>query len=315
MDLESHELPLGYDKSLRREDDVEEADNKRRLLTEDLPFEVDPIESLPASVDWRFAATPVKDQGRCGSCWAFASIAALESHLFIQSGLLFSLSEQELVSCAPNHRDCGGEGGCAGATAVQAYNHIHKRGIVQEWKFGYQSYNGDKINCTLSPPNSNSSYVEGAIATIDDFLILPENNYTVMMNAIAKVGPVVISVAAAEWHLYQRGVFRRNFTHARDSDIDHAVVLMGYGTDIETGEDYWLVRNSWSPLWGEQGYIRLFRQDPADEQHCAMDVTPAHGDACKYDRHGNPAPMPAQRVCGTSGVYYLGYVPLGVRLV
>jgi cathepsin L len=317
MDLEDHELPLGYDKSsFYPTITMEERRLKDQIDFESLLPIIHPVNELPKSVDWRFAATPVKDQGACGSCWAFASTAALESHLFLNEGLLFSLSVQQLVSCAPNIKQCGGEGGCTGATSVQAYDYLKTAGVVQEWKFGYSSYSGSSVACPLFPKSNSSSLVQGTVATIEGFVALPSNNYTVMMNAVAKIGPIVISVAAKGWGLYERGIFRHAFSTPEDADVNHAVVLMGYGTDDDTGDDYWLVRNSWSPLWGEAGYIRLFREDPASLDHdpCAMDITPGDGDACKYDNNGNPIePLPHQKVCGTSAVYSAGYIPIGVK--
>jgi cathepsin L len=330
MDLEDHEVPRGYDKSLHRSSSTT-ATTERHLSQDDenelsklLPY-IHDVQDLPKSVDWRFAATPVKDQGACGSCWAFASVAALESYLYLNEGLLFSLSVQEVVSCAPNVKQCGGEGGCTGATSVQAYDYLKRVGVVQEWSFGYASYHGELVECKLEPQanhkpeGGDANLVKGAVATIDGFVSLPPNNYTIMMNAVAKLGPIVISVAASGWSFYAGGVFHRNFSTAGDADINHAVVLMGYGTDEESGEDYWLIRNSWSPRWGEEGYIRLFREDPAvasSSDQCAMDVTPGDGDACRYDDNGTQVdPLPSQKVCGTSGVYYMGYIPIGVRLV
>ena len=114
--------------------------NRRRSLAEiasslKVPFRVEPVEELPDAVDWREegVTTPVKMQGRCGSCWAFASATALESHVAIRTGTLFQLSPQELVSCAGNPLRCGGGGGCAGATAEIAFEHVREHGMVQEW--------------------------------------------------------------------------------------------------------------------------------------------------------------------------------------
>ena len=78
-----------------------------------------------------------------------------------------------------------------------------------------------------------------------------------MMKAIATVGPMAISVDAGKWHDYESGIFSGG--NKTDPELDHLVQLVGYGTDPESGGDYWLVRNSWTPLWGEAGYIRLAR--------------------------------------------------------
>jgi cathepsin L len=90
---------------------------------------------LPASVDWRDkgVVTSVKNQGHCGSCWTFAATEALESHIAIETGLLFTLSEQEFASCVENPDECGGTGGCEGATMELAYQYAVDNGLVTEW--------------------------------------------------------------------------------------------------------------------------------------------------------------------------------------
>lgn len=101
--------------------------------------------------------------------------------------------------------------------------------------------------------------------------------------------------------------------------MNHLVVLEGYGTDEETGEDYYLVRNSWGPRWGEAGYIRLKRVDPATlddpDEVCGIDETPADGVACTIDDHGNPFRPPNEKICGNSGILYDVTIPLGAHLV
>ena len=296
------------------------------------------VSKLPTSVDWRTEGivSPVKDQGGCGSCWAFASTAALESHVALQTGLLYSLSTQELVSCVPNPHKCGGTGGCGGSTSQLAYDFLStKGGVVEEDAFGYQSYHGASIDCAVE--DKDTGVVRGAVAKIDGYAETPLNDYKAVMNAVAKHGPVVVSVAAVPWSYYSGGVFdpdeddepsktvdgnddaSTGNVSSMKNDIDHAVVLVGYGTDEKTGLDYWLVRNSWSPKWGERGYIRLKRQDPSTldnpEDDCAMDTTPLDGDGCEEDEDGNPITPDPIKICGTSGVYYQAVMPTGGSLV
>jgi cathepsin L len=329
------EPPLGYNKNMKQRDAAAAAaaaTSSSRLLQNshqmDIPFEVDDVSTLPTTVDWRSepnVVTPVKDQGGCGSCWAFASTAVLESHVALQTGVLFELSPQELVSCCPNPRHCGGEGGCTGSIGELAMEYVATQGMVQEWQFPYQSYQGDNVTCSLvnntamtntgpDPPG-----IKGAVVTIDGYAVLPANNYTYLMNAVAKVGPIAVSVAASNWNLYESGVFEDKSRAPTAFDINHLVALVGYGTDEETGEDYWLIRNSWRPTWGENGYIRLKRVDPATlddpESACGIDVTPRDGDSCTIDEHGNHVVPPPQKVCGTSGVLSDSVFPMGGRLV
>ena len=298
---------------------------------------------LPDAVDWRTKGhnivTPVKNQGGCGSCWAFAATAALESHIAIQTGKSMILSVQELVSCVPNPHNCGGEGGCTGSTAELAYDYVSQNGMVDEWQFSYQSFHGAEVNCTLVPSVSDHDHdqhqhhhkenpallrgsssmheFQGAVASIAGFSNLPSNRYHTLLNAVALLGPVVINVAASHWGTYGQGIFDDDQYETRD--VDHAVVLEGYGTDQETGQDYWLVRNSWGPNWGEDGYIRLKRVDPETlddpETDCKMDVTPSDGIACTKDDDGSDITPPSVKVCGTSGVLFDGVVPIGGHLV
>jgi cathepsin L len=252
-DQEAHELPRGYDKSqsnLRLSSSSSSAaattnhvlqQHVKQDIYDHLPFSVEPVHLLPKAVDWRAAGvtTPVKNQGRCGSCWAFASTAVLESHIALTTNKLMTLSVQELVSCAPNPQHCGGTGGCAGATAELAFQHVAQHGMVQEWEFGYQSYHGEAVNCSLSETTRNgfmglrggllstgdaaTTHYTGAVAGIEGYMTLPSNDYVALMNAVAKHGPVAVSVACLPWHLYQGGVFYAPLNNTRATDIGRFV--------------------------------------------------------------------------------------------
>lgn len=257
-------------------------------------FTMDAVEKLPPSVDWRGAGivTAVKDQGSCGSCWAFASTSVMESHVAKATGLLFDLSVTQMTACAPNPDSCGGTGGCQGSTAELAFDYAaSSSGFLQEYQYPYANYYGVNSNCSL--PSTST------VAGITGYVKLPENNYQALMNAVAKLGPIAVSVDASAWGSYSGGIF--DGCNQENPDIDHAVVLVGYGE--EDGQKYWLVRNSWSPLWGEKGYIRLARSD--DEQaKCGADVTPASGTACAAD-------LSPQKVCGTCGIIFDSAYPTG----
>jgi cathepsin L len=269
-----------------------------RQLPED--FKLDAVSSLPSDVDWRNipnTVTSVKDQGHCGSCWAFAATAVLESHVALNTGLLYDLSPQQIAMCAPNPNSCGGTGGCNGATAEIAFDYVAgMSGILEEYQLGYAAYQGTNSACGFDTSGASP------VATIDGYVKLPENNYTSLMNAIAKVGPVAVSVDASTWHSYSGGIF--NGCNQEQPDINHAVTLVGYGE--ENGEKYWTVRNSWSPSYGEIGYIRVLRTDD-DESNCGMDITPQDGTACE----GETEPV---KVCGTCGILYDSSYPTGSKL-
>lgn len=121
---------------------------------------------------------------------------------------------------------------------------------------------------------------------LDGYLKLTTNSYEDIMVALATVGPLAVAVDASKWHDYEGGVFD-GCDYTANMNVNHAVVLVGYGTDEVEG-DYWLVRNSWGTKFGENGYIRLRRES---QTKCGVDYTPLKGQACK----GQEAPT---RVCG-----------------
>jgi cathepsin L len=222
---------------LGRRGDMERAHTPKKLI-EEHSFDMKPVSELPTHVDWREkgCATATKDQGHCGSCFAFAAAAMLEDYLYMSSGLMYDLSPQMAASCTPNPEHCGGSGGCNGGTAEIVFDHLANGGgkMSQEYMYGYRSYFGEDFACQVDDIP--------ATLTVGGLTMLQGNNYTEMMNAVAQVGPVSIGVDASEWHNYESGVF--NGCNQKNPDVNHAVVLYGYGVDESSGEQYWLVRNS-----------------------------------------------------------------------
>jgi cathepsin L len=252
----------------------------------------DPIEGgVPASVDWRTKGivTDVKDQGDCGSCWTFATAEVTESYWAMATGKLHVLSEQQILDCTPNPNHCGGTGGCEGGTAELAWARITVMGgLSSEWTYPYVSYYGTDFSCKMNQVTP--------VAKVSKFINLPPNEQDPMINYIASTGPLAISVAASSWSGYETGIY--DGCNQTNPDIDHAVMLVGYGTDAALG-DYWLVRNSWNPGWGEDGYIRLKK---ADTFTCGTDLTPNDGDGCTNG-------PPTVKVCGTCGILFDGVYP------
>eukprot|EP01112_Ceratiomyxa_fruticulosa_P021054 TRINITY_DN7331_c0_g1_i1.p1 TRINITY_DN7331_c0_g1~~TRINITY_DN7331_c0_g1_i1.p1 ORF type:complete len:388 (+),score=79.13 TRINITY_DN7331_c0_g1_i1:471-1634(+) len=260
----------GYDKTLG----FQQAENRKaRKITPEVEELMNmPLVNLPTSVDWRQknVITPVKDQGDCGSCWTFGTTETIESHFALATGFLLELSEQMILDCVPNPNDCGGNGGCGGGTPELIFGTILENtwtGLMSEWFYPYVSHDGkNQPNCLF-----NASYVE---SEIDGYQVLPANQYAPVMAALATIGPLVINVDASVWNSYESGVF--NGCNQTNPDIDHVVQLVGYGTDPKLG-DYWLVRNSWTPFWGENGYIRLAR---SSNVVCGIDNNPQDGTGC-----------------------------------
>ncbi|QHO49065.1 hypothetical protein HN51_001030 [Arachis hypogaea] len=197
---------------------------------------------LPVHVDWRSkgALAPVKDQGSCGSCWAFSTIAAVESINKIVTGKLVSLSEQELVDCDKAFNE-----GCNGGLMDYAFQFIIANGgIDTEQHYPYKGIDG-----TCDPTRKNAKVV-----SIDGYEDVPVNDEKALKKAVAHQ-PVSVAIEASgrALQLYDSGVF----TGRCGTSLDHGVVVVGYGT--ENGVDYWLVRNSWGKNWGEDGYFKLQR--------------------------------------------------------
>ena len=177
-------------------------------------------------VDWRKAGivSAVKDQGHCGSCWAFASTAVIESAVAKASGMLFDLSVQQMAMCAPNPDKCGGTGNCAGSTAELAFDYVAKStGMVEEFMYGYGAYYGNVTSCEVpeGPPK----------ASIGGYEQLPTNELKPFMNALYTEGPISISVDASTWHAYHSGIY--DGCDASKPDIDHAVVAGKSKSKIE----------------------------------------------------------------------------------
>lgn len=271
--------------------------NSRGQLTEgaqEPDFVAFPVEALPDAVDWRKQnkVTPVKNQGGCGSCWAFSATETLESHIAIAHDKLFELSTQQITMCTPNPQQCGGTGGCEGATQWLGFNYTqHSPGVTTELHY---RYTGSDSECRMNKIKP--------VVGIKGYVRLPTNNYTMLMNAVAIIGPISVSGAAEPWQLYEEGVFNEECGF----DVDHGIQAVGYGTDPDSGLTYWLIRNSWGREWGEAGYIRLQRTGLKHE--CEMDTTPDDGGGCK----GGPKKV---QVCGQCGIVSDSSYPTGGFLV
>lgn len=209
--------------------------------------------SLPASVDWRTkgVVNPVRDQGQCGSCWAFATTANAESVWAISSGKLLDLSEEFLVDCAT------GVGyfnmGCNGGQPDSAFKYMINNGQCSEASYPYKAGTtktaGSCQKCTAAPVSfSGCSDVK-------------PNDQVSLAAAVAKQ-PVSIAIEADTRYFqsYSGGILD---SPACNTNLDHAVEIVGYGS--ENGKDYWIVRNSWSQNWGENGYVRILKSSSTND--------------------------------------------------
>jgi len=263
------------------------------------------------------SSTQIKDQGGCGSCWAVATANVLDAHSEIY-GSGHKFSAQELVNCVPNPHECGGAGGCDGATIELALHWALNRGLVDEDEEPYDGSDGacmktapaslqlpgyageDNHLLEITTPGMHHASV-GAVGPsfgMHSWERLPENAYEPLLRAVVEHGPVAVSVAATGWFGFGGGIYD---SCSQDAVIDHAVVLTGFGEDEEAGKLFWLIQNSWGSSWGEKGYIRLLRTD-SENEFCGIDHQPEIGTGCE----GGPKEVP---VCGMCGILYDSALP------
>jgi len=204
---------------------------------------------LPKEIDWRThgAVTEVKDQGHCGSCWAFSATGALEGQHFRKTGKLVSLSEQNLIDCASNEKY--GNKGCHGGNFVNAFQYIKdNRGVDTEKSYPYDAH---QEKCHYNP-----RFVG---AEDKGYVLINTGDEEDIKEAVATKGPVSVGICAKSetFQKYSHGVFDDD-TCCDWQSLNHAVLIVGYGTD-ENGKDYWLVKNEWGSKWGDNGYIKMER--------------------------------------------------------
>ena len=207
--------------------------------------------SVPTFVDWRTegAVTQVKNQGQCGSCWSFSNTGALEGAYWLKYANLTSFSEQELVDCS-NFKNGGPNMACNGGQIAQTMDWIGKNGgLCTEDSYPYTS----GVTKTVTSCKSKSCTLVSGSKVVSHTDVSP-NSDNAMMLALTKQ-PVSVGIEADQraFQLYASGVF----TDTCGTNIDHAVLLVGYGHNNVLNLDYYILKNSWGNTWGDQGYIYL----------------------------------------------------------
>merc|ERR1719333_1508248 len=213
-------------------------------IRKELGVEAD-LSDNPTSVDWttKNVVTPVKNQGQCGSCWAFSTTGAIEARYAIARGTLTSLSEQELVDCAGSE----GNNGCRGGLMDYGFEYVEQQhGLCSESSFPYVAKTETR-QC-----NALRSSCGQKLDPITNHADVKSRDSAALEAAVAQ-GPVSVAIEADQsaFQLYKSGVL----TGRCGAQLDHGVLAVGYSN--EGAQHYWKVKNSWGANWGENGYIRL----------------------------------------------------------
>jgi len=217
--------------------------------------------ALPKYINWTEvgAVTPVKNQGQCGSCWAFSTTGSIESASFLANRKFLPLSEQQLVDCSSKKSDQG----CNGGHMDYGFQYvIDNKGITSEDNYPY----------TASNNNCNTSEAKNIVASISRYINVQTNSETALMTAIFQQ-PVSVAIEADQdiFQFYKSGVM----TSKCGTNLDHGVLAVGYGT--LNNEDYWIVKNSWGTEWGMNGYILLGRGVKyGSEGQCGIQMNPSY---------------------------------------
>ena len=255
---------LSYELGINNLTDIKIANNMNMNIRKECHncySDTDKEDFVPSHIDWRNrnknAVTHVKNQGDCGSCWSFSTTGSIEGAWAIKHHNLYNLSEQMLMDCSGSY----GNHGCQGGLMDFAFKYTMDNGLCDESDYPYQ---GEEGQCQSDSCKK--------VVKIRNFSDVEQNNEKILKRAVAQQ-PISVAIQAnlSSFHFYKSGIYQ-------DSDcgdeLDHGVLIVGYGTDNEL--DYWIVKNSWSDSWGENGYIRILRNyKGSDSGMCGIALQPS----------------------------------------
>ena len=215
---------------------------------------------VPFNVDWRKkgVVSSVKNQLKCGGCWAFSSAEAVESIWAINNKQLYNLSEQELIDCTTSY----GNHGCEGGSMLYGFQYVVDNGLCTNISYPYVAQDQMCSNITCDK-----------VVKIHNFSLVEQNNENILKRAVAQ-NPVSVAIQANKrsFQFYQSGIYN-------DIDcgyeLDHGVLLVGYGYDFELDMKYWIIKNSWGEEWGDNGYIRIQRNIDDSRGLCGIAMQPS----------------------------------------
>eukprot|EP00656_Telonema_subtile_P012374 TRINITY_DN16225_c0_g1_i2.p1 TRINITY_DN16225_c0_g1~~TRINITY_DN16225_c0_g1_i2.p1 ORF type:complete len:353 (-),score=88.20 TRINITY_DN16225_c0_g1_i2:357-1415(-) len=228
----------------------------------------------PSSINWRYteAVTAIKNQGQCGSCWAFSATEAIESQLILGTGgkLAIDLSPQQIASCTPDSGTYACSG-CNGGFTEGAYEYLKTvAGLANSFYIPY-AQSLTETSTTATCPTAKVAAIDGvdkqlsggfAAVTGYSYATTPctsgdcEDQDLTALAAALETTPISVCVNAGSWNDYTGGVMTSTACGPMGADYqDHCVMATGFNSTATT--PYWIVRNSWASTWGEEGYIYL----------------------------------------------------------
>jgi C1A family cysteine protease len=215
------------------------------------------LKQLPDNFDWRLhgAVSPVKNQGQCGSCWAFSSAGGLEGAYAAKYGKMYDLSPQHLVDCEPKSH------GCNGGLMNYAFEYWIEHGTILEQDYPYR---GIDQECQQDQKKISETKMHS-------YGYVPESRPVLLKQAVhGRPVTAAVAVDGRDFMLYKSGIFKG----ACAERLNHAILIVGYGTDPEP---YWIIKNSWDVTWGDKGYMKMYRTEADYSQEvCGLAVFPVY---------------------------------------
>ena len=226
-------------------------------ISNDNPILINFTELNKKNVDWRkeYKVSSVKNQAQCGGCWAFSSVGAVESAWAIKHNTLYNLSEQELIDCSSENH------GCEGGSMELAFQYIIDNGLCSNLSYPYTAEDNQcEKDCK-------------SLVQISNYSDIIKNNEEILKYAVQHQ-PISLAIQANKrsFQMYKSGIYSDPYC---GFELDHGVLLIGYGYDKTYDMDYWIIKNSWSDSWGENGYIRIQRNIDDKRGLCGIAMDPS----------------------------------------